>query len=94
METQRRGKRAPSPQSGGPILVTITKRVSRLWRSGEQRSSGPPADVGWQRRLEALEDAVYRRAVLEDEKIGELRRRTDPNQLARDLNRNARRRGL
>jgi hypothetical protein len=108
MEPQRRGKRAPSPQSGGPILVTITKRVSRLWRSGEQRSSGPSADVDWQRRLEALEariehletaheglqDAVYRQAVLEDEKIGELRRRTDPNQLARDLDRNARRRGL
>jgi hypothetical protein len=108
MEPQPKGTRAPSPQSGGPILVTITKRVSRLWRSGEQRSSGPSADVGWQRRLEALEariehletaheglqDAVYRRAVLEDEMIGELRRRTEPNQLARDLSRNARRRGL
>jgi hypothetical protein len=108
MEPQPKGKRAPDPKSGGLILVAITERVSRLWRSGEQRSSGPSADVGQQRRLEALEariehleaaheglqDAVHRRAVLEDEKIGELRRRTDPNQLARELSRNARSRGL
>jgi hypothetical protein len=108
MEPQPKRKRVPGPKSGGTVLVTITERVSRLWRSGEQRSSGPSADVGWQRRLEALEariehletaheglqDAVYRRALLEDEKIGQLRRRTDPNQLARDLSRNARNRGL
>ena len=79
-----------------------------MWRSGEQRSSGPSPDVGWQRRLEALkariehletaheglQDAVHRRAVLEDEKLGELRRRTEPNQLARALSLNARNRGL
>ena len=44
--------------------------------------------------LEGLQDAVYRQAVLEDEHIDELRRRTAPEQLARDLNRDARRRGL
>jgi hypothetical protein len=43
---------------------------------------------------EGLQDAVYRRAVLEDESIGELRRRTVPDQMARDLSRNARTRGL
>ncbi len=103
MEPQPKGKRAPDPKSGGRILVAITERVSRRWRSGS-----PSADVGRQRRLEALEarvehletaheglqDAVHRRAVLEDEKIGELRRRTDPNQLARELSRHARSRGL
>lgn len=35
--------------------------------------------------LEGLQDAVYRRAVLEDEHIDELRTRTAPEQLARDL---------
>jgi hypothetical protein len=44
--------------------------------------------------LEGLQDAVHRRAVLEDESIGELRRRTEPDQMARDLSRDARRRGL
>jgi hypothetical protein len=44
--------------------------------------------------LEGLQDAVHRRAVFEDESIGELRRRTEPEQIARDLSRNARTRGL
>jgi hypothetical protein len=64
--------------------------------------------VAWKRRLEALEariehlegaleglqDAVYRQAVLEEEKIGEVRRRIAPEQMARALSRDARRRGL
>ncbi len=44
--------------------------------------------------LEGLQDAVYRRAVLEDEQVDELRRRTAPEQLARDMSDDARRRGL
>ena len=44
--------------------------------------------------LEGLQDAVYRQAVMEDRKFGELRRRTEPEQLARDLNEDARKRGL
>jgi hypothetical protein len=44
--------------------------------------------------LEGLQDAVYRKAILEDENIGELRRRMEPEQMARDLDRGARERGL
>jgi hypothetical protein len=44
--------------------------------------------------LEGLQDALYRQAVLEDENIGELRRRTQPRQMARELSQDARRRGL
>ena len=44
--------------------------------------------------LEGLQDALYRHAVLEGEHVGELRRRIAPEQLARDLNQDARRRGL
>jgi hypothetical protein len=44
--------------------------------------------------LEGLQDAVYRRALAEDEQIDDLRRRTAPDQLARDLSEDARRRGL
>ena len=64
--------------------------------------------AGWERRLatlearidhlegelEGLQDAVYRQAVLEDEQIDEIRKRTAPDQMARELSRNARRRGL
>jgi hypothetical protein len=47
-----------------------------------------------ERELEGLQDAVYRHAIFEDENIGELRRRMEPEQLARDLDRDARKRGL
>jgi hypothetical protein len=44
--------------------------------------------------LEGLQDAVHRRAVAEDQQIDALLRRTAPDQLARDLSEDARRRGL
>jgi hypothetical protein len=44
--------------------------------------------------LEGLQDALYRHEVLEEKNIGELRRRTEPEQMARDLGKDARRRGL
>jgi hypothetical protein len=44
--------------------------------------------------LEGLQDALYRQAVLEDKNIDELRRRTEPEQMARDLSQDARKRGL
>jgi hypothetical protein len=44
--------------------------------------------------LEGLQDAVHRRAVAEDQQIDALLRRTAPDQLARDLSEDARRRGI
>jgi uncharacterized coiled-coil protein SlyX len=44
--------------------------------------------------LEGLQDAVYRQAVLEEQKLGEVRKRIAPAQMARELSRDARRRGL
>jgi hypothetical protein len=44
--------------------------------------------------LEGLQDALYRRARVEDQQIDDLRRRTAPEQLARDLSEDARKRGL
>jgi hypothetical protein len=75
-------------------------------RGGDQAPGAPGA--GWEHRLETLEarmehlegeleglqGAVYRQAMLEDENIGELRRRIEPEQMARDLGRDARKRGL
>jgi uncharacterized coiled-coil protein SlyX len=84
----------------------MAERLRRLWR--RRRSHPGSSDLGSQDRIEALEtrvehleaeleglqDAVYRRARTEDEQIDELRRRTVPEQLARDLSEDVRRRGL
>jgi hypothetical protein len=105
VNTQPKGQQAVSPRSTEPTKVTITQRDRRLWRSGEQRSNRPGADIGSERWLETLEartehldlvleGAVHRRAAREDESIGELRRRIEADQIARDLDRNARARGL
>jgi hypothetical protein len=81
-----------------------TKRARKAGGDRAPRSPG----AGWEPRLEALEartkhleseleglqDAVYRQAILEGENIGELRRRIEPDRLARDLARDARKRGL
>ena len=110
METRSTGQEARGPRPAGPKMALITQRVSRLWRSrsGGRRSGDRSLEVGWKQRvatlearvqhleseLEGLQDAVYRRAVLEDEHIDELRTRTAPGQLARDLSQDARKRGL
>ena len=45
-------------------------------------------------QLERLQDAVHRDAVRRDEEHALLERKTEPNELARSLTRDARRRGL
>ena len=66
------------------------------------------AQDGWEHRTEALEarvkhleaaleglqDAVYRQAQLAEEKHEELRARTEPEQMAKDLAQDALKRGL
>jgi hypothetical protein len=91
------------------MTVTVAERISRIWRSrSAERQTSEPPDAGWQRPLEALEarvrhleallegfqDAVHRRAVQQDKQIAELSRRTEPDQIARDLSEDARKRGL
>ena len=92
-----------------PDVAAFKAGVIRLWHRGGAAASSPPLpDAVWERRLESvaarvehleaelegLQDAVYRQAILEQEHIGDLRRRTEPEQLARDLGKDARRRGL
>jgi hypothetical protein len=91
-------------------VVRVQTRLCRLWRgrgNGRRSTAGVP-DAGWEHRVEALEarmehleaelegpqDALHRQAVLEGEHVGELRRRTTPAWLARDLSQDARNRGL
>jgi hypothetical protein len=47
-----------------------------------------------ERELEGLQGALYRQATLEDGHMSELRRRIAPEQMARDLDQDGRRRGL
>ena len=109
MATNQAGERAPTVRSAEPRLAAVTARLARLWqRPGAARSSVPPPDTDWQQQLETLaarvehleaeleglQDAVYRQSVLEQENISELRRRTAPQQLARELGQDAQRRGL
>jgi hypothetical protein len=84
--------------------VTDVRRARRTVRVS--RPPAPDADVN--RRLEALEarserleaaledvqDALYRHALREDETRAELRERTAPERIARELSADARRRGL
>jgi hypothetical protein len=45
-------------------------------------------------QLEALQDAVHRDAIRRDEQQARLERKTEPDELARSLSSDARRRGL
>jgi hypothetical protein len=110
METQRTGQRAPRPRPAQPTAAAVADRVRRLWRGRRSgKAIEPPvADVDWEQRFEAfeariehletalegLQDALYRHERLDKESFAELHRRTDPEQIARDLSRDARRRGL
>jgi hypothetical protein len=84
--------------------------VSAVWlkKPERQRDARRRDQSEWEHRLEAVEarlkhleqaheglqDAVYRRALLDDGNLDDLRRRTRPEQIARDLSQDARRRGL
>jgi hypothetical protein len=104
MTAQRTGERAAESSRS----VALAKRVGRLWRRRRSGPAFETAEVDRDRRLktvearvehletalEGLQDALYRHEVLDEENIGELRRRTEPEQMARDLSDDARRRGL
>jgi tRNA nucleotidyltransferase/poly(A) polymerase len=110
MAAQRTGQQAPGLRSVDPRVAAVAERVSRVWRrrSSGAAFETAVAEVDGDRRFEALEariehletaleglqDARYRHEVSDKESIGELRRRTDPEQMARDLSDDARRRGL
>ena len=82
MQTQR-----TDDVAGGHALQSLVDHERRLETLEAQIKHQEAA-------LEGLQDAVYRQAVLEEEKIGEVRRQMAPEQMARELSRDARRRGL
>jgi hypothetical protein len=96
--------------SGGPVRrVAILGRVVQLGRGRRPPGAAPQAPAaGHERRIEALEqridqleaaleglqDAVHRESVREGGRIGALEKRTEPSEISRALNRDARERGL
>ena len=87
-------------------LGALAERISGAWAS--RRAGRRPPSPGMERRVDALEtrmthleaaleglqDAVYRQAVRQDESSADLRERTEPGRIARELSADARRRGL
>jgi hypothetical protein len=68
----------------------------RQWRSAKDARI---EELEWrlnrlEAQLEGLQDAVHRDAVRRDEREARLERRTEPQQMARSLSRDARSRGL
>ena len=96
--------------SGGPARrVAILGRVVQLRRGRRAPDAAPQASAEeHDRRIEALEeridqlealleglqDAVHRESVREEGRIGALEKRTEPSEMSRALNRDARERGL
>jgi len=74
------------------------REVVRAWGPGARASRHEQALRARVERLESvvegLQDALYRQARQHDREIAELRRRTDPTEIARALSEDARRRGL
>ena len=95
---------------GGPVSrVAILGRVVQLGRGRRAPDAAPEApSAGHERRIKALEeridqlealleglqDAVHRESVREGERIDALEKRTEPSEISRALNRDARERGL
>jgi hypothetical protein len=109
VDQQDNDREAPTPPQD-PKAATVGERLGRLWprRTGQPRPVPGSSDLDWDPRLakiearvrhleaalEGLQDSVYRQALRNAEQIEELHKRTDPEQVARDLSRDARKRGL
>jgi len=79
----------------------MTRRLRQLVRTWRPSAAAPQPERGLAERVkhlesvvEGLQDAVYRQAQQHDRDVGELRRRTEPAEIARALSEDARRRGL
>jgi hypothetical protein len=74
------------------------RRLARAWRQSTRPLQDERDLTARVERLESvvegLQDAIYRQAQQHDSDIGELRKRTDPAEIARALSADARRRGL
>jgi hypothetical protein len=96
-------------QGGGPVRrLAILGRVVQRGRGRRAQDAAQAPAAGHERRIEALEeridqlealveglqDAVHRESVREGGRLGALEKRTEPSEISRALNRDARERGL
>ena len=96
-----------NPSGGSVRRVAILGRVVQLGR-GRRPPDAARQAPGHERRIEALEeridqlealleglqDAVHRESIREGGRIGALEKRTEPSEMSRALDRDARERGL
>ena len=106
MQRKREEARAIRPARAEiGVLVDRLRELGRRQRahgdeSGDQNSAELRIEILEQRiqhlesMLEGLQDAVDRQASKQAEQISELRRRTDPAEMARALSEDARKRGI
>jgi hypothetical protein len=96
--------------SGGPVRrVAILGRVVQLGRGRRAPDAGAQAHVAAHERrikaleeridhlealLEGLQDAVHREFVRDEGRLGALEKRSEPSEVSRALNQDARERGL
>jgi hypothetical protein len=104
MATQTDGARRVATRAQG-ALRTVAGRARERWH---RRDGTPAPEQPWKQRVEGLEarlshveaeleglqDAVHRQAVRQHEDVEDLRRRLAPDEIARALSDDARRRGL
>jgi uncharacterized coiled-coil protein SlyX len=91
-------------------VAALADRMSEAWRArhADEEPARAALDPEIERRLQALDarmghleaaleglqDALYRQAVREDENRADMHERTEPGRIARELDADARRRGL
>ena len=94
-----------SRHTAGPEAARLLERALSVPRQVRQRASRSTAERATSNDLrarlehleavvEGLQDAVHRESVRHDELIGALQRKTEPEEIARALSDDARRRGL
>jgi vacuolar-type H+-ATPase subunit I/STV1 len=81
--------------------VTLRRRIGRLAHARRPPRQPPQELRPLEERLqhlealvEGLQDALHRESMRHDERIAELERKTEPEELAKALSADARRRGL
>jgi len=79
-------------------MIRRLRHLADAWRPSSQPSQQERALAARVERLESvvegLQDAIYRQAQQHDRELAELRKRTEPAEIARALSADARRRGL
>jgi hypothetical protein len=79
-------------------MIRRLRHVAGAWRPSSRTSQHERDLAARVERLESviegLQDAIYRQAQQHDREMAELRKRTEPSEIARALSADARRRGL